>query len=209
MKTAAIIQILKEISLFKLLDENRLHELASICKIKEYMIESEIFLEGNISDSLLIVVEGIVKICKHNDKGDKINMGFFKPHSLLAEAAIIRQTPFPSSAYCHTNVKILHIEIQAFFDGFIKDSNVSYMIIQSLLEKIQILQTNIHINISTTAKDKILAFYRKNKELKLEMKNYEVASLLGMNAATFSRNMSKLGKEGKIKKTHFNYEVIE
>ncbi|MCJ7765146.1 MAG: helix-turn-helix domain-containing protein, partial [Thiovulaceae bacterium] len=84
---------------------------------------------------------------------------------------------------------------------FLRDPHISYEIIQSLLDKIQLLQNNIHLNIASSAKEKILYFYQKNQNLSVELKQYEIASLLGMTAETFSRNVKRLIQEGRLVKT--------
>lgn len=199
--------ILREIPLFKGLDESKLKELVSISKVKEYSKDSTIFYAGEQGDSLIVLAEGTVRICKHNSKGDKINIGIFKPFALVAEAVTLKHTPFPATAYCEDDVKIVYIELEAFSEKFISDPNVSYMIINSLLEKIRMIETNIEINIASNAKDKILSYYERSQTLNLGLKNYEIASLLGMSPETFSRNLKKLEKDKLIYKSDTGYEV--
>lgn len=199
--------ILKEISLFKGLDDSKLEELVSISKVKEYRKDNTIFYEGEESHSLIVLAEGTVRICKHNSKGDKINIGIFKPYSLVAEAATLKHTSFPATAYCEDDVKIVYIELETFSEKFIADPSVSYMIIDSLLEKIRMIETNIEINIASNAKDKILSYYERSQTLNLGLKNYEIASLLGMSPETFSRNLKKLEKDALILKSDTGYKV--
>ena len=87
-------------------------------------------------------------------------------------------------------------------------SHVSYVIIESLLEKIQLLQNNIHLNIEPSAKEKILSFYEKNNKLSADLKQYEIASLLGMTPETFSRNIKQLIKDNKLIKTKSGYNKL-
>jgi CRP-like cAMP-binding protein len=118
----------------------------------------------------------------------------------LAEAATLRHTPLPSSATFKTDGALLKIDIIEFEKLIIMNSKLAYVIIQSLLGKIDLLQQNIHFNIASTASEKILHFYEKNPKLVLNLKQYEIASILGITAETFSRNISKLIKNGKLVK---------
>jgi len=208
MRESQLVNILKKIYLFNSLDENKLQELAVISAVYHYDKDSILFIEGELSDSLMILVEGEVKICKHDNKGNKINIGFFTPYALLAEGATLRRTPFPSSAYLETDAVVIKIQLDAFTEEFMQDPHICYEIIQSLLEKMQLLQNNIHMNLASTAKEKILTFYERNENLKLKMKNYEIASLLGISAETFSRNAKQLVKEKKIQKLEHSYSLI-
>ena len=207
MKHEPIYDILKEIYLFSCLSEDELQELTKICSIHHYKKESLLFMAGEKSDSLLVLTQGIVSIHKHDNKGNKIVIGFFKPFSLLAEAAILKRIPFPSTAMFRTEGSVIKINLAAFEKNFLKNSHISYEIIQSLLNKIQLLQQNIHFNIASSAKEKILHFYKQNPSLGLELKQYEIAALLGITAETFSRNIKQLLKEKKLQKSANSYKV--
>jgi len=209
MQHKTIKTILREVDMFSSLEESELQELEKISHISRYDENSTLFIEGDTSDSLMILVEGVVSIFKHDAKGNEIVIGYFKRYALLAEAATLRHTPLPSSATFKTDGAILKIDIEAFEKLFMTDAKISYALIQSLLEKVELLQQNIHFNIASSAIEKILHFYEKNPALSLDLKQYEIASLLGMTPETFSRNVVKLLKEGKLMKVATGFRVVQ
>jgi CRP/FNR family transcriptional regulator len=162
MQKLSIQTILKEVSMFSSLQEEELNALEKISRIYEYNEGTMLFLEGEVSTSLMLLVDGVVSIFKHDKKGNEIVIGYFNRYALLAEAATLRHTPLPSSARFQSDGAVLKIDIEAFEKLFITHPNISYAIIESLLEKIDLLQQNIHFNIATTANEKILQFYQKN-----------------------------------------------
>ena len=198
MHNKSIHTILTEVSMFSSLKEDELKLLEKISHIYNYKEGSTLFLQGEMSDSLMILLEGVVSVFKHDSKGNEIVIGYFKRYALIAEAATLRHTPLPSSATFKTDGALIKIDIQEFEKVFMANPNISYAIIQSLLGKIDLLQQNIHFNIATTAIEKILQFYEKNPTLSLDLKQYEIASILGITPETFSRNITKLLKEGKL-----------
>ena len=202
-------QTLKEVSMFSSLGEDELKALENISQIVDYKEGETLFVEGEISDVLMLLIEGVVSIFKHDDKGNEIVIGYFKRYELLAEAATLRHTPLPSSSRFETDGKLIKIDIVAFEKLFMLHPNISYAIIQSLLKKVALLQQNIHFNIATTSIDKILHFYRENPALSLDLKQYEIASVLGMTAETFSRNLRKLVKEKKLIKVSTGYKIAK
>ena len=209
MQNKSIDTILKEVGMFSSLKEEELKALEKISHIYEYKEGATLFLEGEVSDSLMILIEGVVSIFKHDNKGNEIVIGYFNRYALLAEAATLRHTPLPSSATFQSDGAILKIDIVAFEKLFITHPNISYEIIQSLLKKVDLLQQNIHFNIASTSTEKILHFYRENPTLSLDLKQYEIASILGMVPETFSRNIRKLVKEGKLAKVSTGYKIID
>ncbi len=201
--------ILREIYLFKELSEDELDELISISSISNYKKDSLLFMSGEMGEHLLIIIEGDVSLYKHDSKGNEIVIGFLSPYSLIAEAAILRGIPFPSSALFKTDGSVLKIQMNKFRESFLSNPKVSSEIINSLLSKIQLLQQNIHLNIASTAKEKILHLYEANASIVSKLKKYEIATLLGMSPETFSRNLNSLISDNKLKKTPNGYQIIK
>jgi len=208
MKSKSINTILREVSMFSSLKEEELKALENISNIYEYKEGATLFLEGEVSDSLMLLIDGIVSIFKHNNKGNEIVIGYFNRYALLAEPATLRHTPLPSSATFQSDGAILKIDLAEFEKLFITHPNISYKIIQSLLRKIDLLQQNIHFNIASTSIEKIVHFYKENPTLSLDLKQYEIASILGITPETFSRNVKKLIKEGKLEKVSTGYKIL-
>jgi len=208
MQTKSISTILKEVKMFTSLAKEDITILEKISSIVKYNEGSTLFIEGEISDSLMILVAGVVSIFKHDSKGNEIVIGYFKRYSLLAEPATLRHTPLPSSATFKTDGAILKINIFEFEKLFMTNPKISYTMIQSILEKVELLQQNIHFNIASTAIEKILQFYERNPTLSLDLKQYEIASLLSMTPETFSRNVSKLVKEKKLVKVSTGFKLV-
>ncbi|WP_309500163.1 Crp/Fnr family transcriptional regulator [Sulfurovum sp.] len=201
-------QILKDVSMFASLEEDELTALAKISQIYDYKEGETLFVVGDISSVLMLLVEGIASVFKHDDKGNEIVISYFKRYELLAEAATLRHTPLPSSARFQTEGKLIKIDLEEFEKLFMMHPGISYAILQSLLNKIELLQQNIHFNIAKKSIDKILHFYRTNPRLSLDLKQYEIASVLGMTPETFSRNLRKLVKEKKLTKVSTGYKIV-
>jgi len=208
MANTSLDQILKKVTMFSSLEENELVALSRISKIYNYKEGETLFVQGDVSDSLMLLIEGVVSVFKHDKKGNEIVIGYFNRYALLAEAATLRHTPLPSSARYQTDGKLIKIDIKAFETLFMSYPNISYAIIQSLLEKVDLLQQNIHLNIASTSKEKILHFYKQNPKLTLDLKQYEIATLLSMTAETFSRNLKKLVEEEKLIKVPTGYKIV-
>lgn len=208
MKKRNVIDILKQINLFSSLSEKELSELAIDVDISHYHKDSIVFTQGDMSKNLMILIDGVVSVYKHDSKGNEVVIGYFNRYALLAEAAILRKTPVPSSGRFQTNGSILKISLDSFESFLLSHPGLSYAIIQSLLEKIDLLQQNIHFNLATTSKEKVLNFYQKNPKLALDLKQYQIASILSMTPETLSRNISILVKEEKLIQVSTGYKVL-
>ena len=193
--------------MFSSLKDEELQELANISSLQNYTKDESLFFQGDISQNIMILVDGIVSIYKHANKGNEIVISYFNKYSLLAEAATLRKTPLPSSAKFHSDGQILKINIDEFEKVFMENAKISYAIIQSLLQKVELLQQNIHFNIATNSKDKVIEFYKNNTKLSLDLKQYEIASILGITPETLSRNIKTLIKEEVLEKTSIGFKI--
>ena len=209
MKNKSIYDILKEVTMFASLAEDELKALEKISHVYAYEEGSALFTQGEVSQSLMLLIDGVVSVFKHDAKGNEIVIGYFNRYTLLAEAATLRHSVLPSSAKFQTSGAIIKMDLEAFEALFMTHPRISYEIIQSLLQKIDLLQQNIHFNIASSSKEKILYFYMQNSTFILDLKQYEIASLLGMTVETFSRNVSKLVKEEKLMKVALGYKVAQ
>jgi CRP/FNR family transcriptional regulator len=207
MQNKSTIKILSEMNMFISLNEQELELLASISYISEYKEGANLFFKGDVSTSLMLLIDGIVSIFKHDNKGNEIVIGYFTRYKFLAEAATLRHTELPSSATFKSDGAILKIDLAKFEELFMSNPQISHAMIQSLLQKIELLQQNIHFNIASNSSEKILFFYKQNPKLSLDLKQYEVASILGMVPETFSRNVKRLLNEGKLEKISLGYKV--
>lgn len=193
-----IMNVLEQIPVFNSLSEEERLLLSSVSNIVEYKDNQTLFTQGDICENVLILINGIVSIYKHNSRGDEIVIGYFHRYAFLAEAAILKHTPVPSTARFHSNGAILQIPLRK-FEEFLKEyPQLSYEVILSLLDKVELLQQNIHFNLASNSKEKVLNFYKKNSKLAVDLKRYEIASLLGMTPETFSRITKQLLEEKKL-----------
>jgi CRP/FNR family transcriptional regulator len=207
MQNKSTITILSKMNMFISLNEQELQLLASISHVSEYKEGANLFFKGDVSTSLMLLIDGIVSVFKHDNKGNEIVIGYFTHYKFLAEAATLRHTELPSSATFKSDGAILKINLAKFEELFMSNPQISYAIIQSLLQKIDLLQQNIHFNIASNSSEKILFFYKQNPKLSLNLKQYEIASILGMVPETFSRNVKRLLNEGKLEKISLGYKV--
>lgn len=200
MKQHSLLTTLKQIYLFTKLDKKELEALASICTLHHYDADYSLFLEGEMGHHLLILIEGMVCVYKSDDKGNEIIINNFKPISLIAEPALLQGVAYPSSATVKEPSMLIKIELDTFKKEFLQKGTIALNIINSLLSKVQLLQNTISINLSGSAREKIIHFYQNEKFQSHLYKQYEIAALLSISPETLSRNLKKLQKEGLIEK---------
>jgi CRP-like cAMP-binding protein len=208
MKTMSVMEVLNAIDLFATFSDSEKEELAAMARLHRFDKGATLFTKGEISHAVIIVVEGIVSIYKHDSRGNEVPIGYFHRYALVAEAAVLRRSPLPSSAAFKTDGTIMKIALDGFEAFMLKHPGFAFKIIQSLLEKIDLLQQNIHFGLAATSNEKIINFYRRNPKMAGDLKQYEIASVLGMTPETLSRGIKALLREQKLVKKASGYAVV-
>jgi CRP/FNR family transcriptional regulator len=198
---------LKNIDFFSSLNELQRDNLINMSIYEEYEKEHIIFYQGDDSTYLHILIEGTIQIQKYDDIGNPIIIAIFSKPTLFGEAASLKGIPFPSSAISKSKISLLKIKKDDFIEKFLNDIVITRNILFSLIDKVQLLQRNIHNNIATNAQDKIIYFYKNNSSFSNKLKQYEIASLLGITKETLSRNLKILVEENILKKEGKNYYI--
>ena len=191
---------LQDIYLFKELGQAQLKKLALISRRKEYKKDNLLFLEGERSDRLHILVAGILKVYKCDKAGNEIVLNLFHPTSLVAEIACLEHMPYPATAVFETDGAVISIDYRAFEDDFLLNPEVSLSIIKSLTHKIKALDQVITRNLTMDSTARVAKFIYDNETLMSELKQKKIATILNIAPETMSRTMRKLRDNGIIDK---------
>jgi len=93
---------LKEITLFKGLDDADLEGIEKLASRREFKKGDLLFLEGDEPEQLWFILDGEVKIFKEFASGKSAILGIFGPGSVVAEVAVIDGNPYPASCQAAT-----------------------------------------------------------------------------------------------------------
>jgi CRP/FNR family transcriptional regulator len=171
--------------------------LSTISKPKEFKKGNILFLEGEGSDRLNILVKGILKVYKSDKAGNEIVLNLFYPTTLVAEIACLEHMTYPATAVFETDGKVVSIDYKAFEREFLMNPEISLSIIRSLAHKIKALDKVITHNLTMDSTARVAKFIYENDKLFMKLKQNKVAALLNIAPETMSRTMRKF-KENNI-----------
>ncbi|MBQ7676087.1 MAG: Crp/Fnr family transcriptional regulator [Campylobacter sp.] len=187
---------LKEIPFFKNLSEKELKRLKEISFFKSYKKGEILFYEGEESENLLILVQGVVKIYKMSSKNKEILLHLIRPISIVAELVNFDEIPYPASCEFITDGEVLKINYAKFKTEFMENPKICVEIIKSLTEKIRALNLLIERQVVLNADERVVNFIMENFELFKNSKQSQIANLLNLAPETLSRMISKFKKSG-------------
>lgn len=122
----------------------------------------------------------------------------FRAPSLIAEAAALKQIPYPASAECTRSSTVIQIERDPFLALLAHDPSLSIAFISSLTQKISALEASLQRHSSPNAMAKVARLILDENELFERLKGIEIAELLGITPETLSRTLKKLRNHSLI-----------
>ena len=198
---------LKHFKFFEYLDENQLKLLASFSKKKHFDKGSILFYEKDKPTSLILLIEGVLKVYKTDLKNNEIIMHRFSPMNMIAEMALLEGVPYPASAAFETDGAVIEVDFIKFKKEFLSDSDVAMSLFKSLSAKIKYLEDVIALNLVLDSTARLAKYLCDNSQTLNGLKNYQLAEHLHMTPETLSRTFKKLAVLDLVSKGSSGYVI--
>jgi CRP/FNR family transcriptional regulator len=185
---------LKDIPLFSKLSTSQLGELQSQMHIHHYEKESVVFYEGDESEYLHILLDGVVRLYKTAPKGTQVHMHNFAAPEIIALFAAFEQIPFPATCEFLGEGTVGLLPLTKIYECM-RNVDFSISLVSALSKRMKLLADLLHKETIYTTEAKISDVLLNNPSVFERLKNNEIASILNMTPETLSRILSKLKKE--------------
>ena len=185
---------LKDIPLFSKLSPTQLDELQGQMHIHHYEKDSIVFYEGDESEYLHILLDGVVRLYKTAPKGTQIHMHNFAAPEIIALFAAFEQIPFPATCEFLGEGTVGLLPLSKIYDCM-KNVDFSISLVSALSKRMKLLADLLHKETIYSTEAKIADLVLNNPVVFEHLKNNEIASILNMTPETLSRILSKMKKE--------------
>lgn len=116
MQKSKIIAALKQTTLFKTLDEKQLQVVAETAKFRQFFPEETIVWQGNPSNSLFLLINGIVAVRKILGQDHVQTLAYLMTGNTFGEIGILENRPRSASVDAVTDVDVLVIQRKDFMN---------------------------------------------------------------------------------------------
>ncbi len=188
----------KEIALFASLDDATFKYLESVAKKREFEAGKILFYAGEQPKQFLILASGEVEVYKHEEKGNEIVMGQFVAPSLIAEMATLKGIPYPATARCKSSVEIYEIGLDSVQSYISKSSPLSQVLINSLTQKIQHLESVLKYATISNASVRTASFLIDNEYKLQQFTQRQIASNIMLTPEGLSRILKRFKEAGLV-----------
>ncbi len=120
-----IIRALRQSALFQHLSEDELLQIATISKLRQYFPDDTIVWQGKASDSLFVIVNGIVAVKKIISQEKEHLLAYLMPGFTFGEVGILDNQPRSATVSALSDVDVLVIRRDDFMEILYKSPSVA------------------------------------------------------------------------------------
>ncbi|MDA1080659.1 MAG: cyclic nucleotide-binding domain-containing protein [Gemmatimonadetes bacterium] len=106
---ADVTELLRQVAIFKDLDDGELARVAEVCRMQEFVSGEHVFKEGETGNRLYLIVEGDVRISRTIPGSGEEALAILKPGSLYGEMAVFDRSERSTDAISNGGTKCLTI----------------------------------------------------------------------------------------------------
>lgn len=187
------------------LPAHNVEELLSQSVSRDYDRGKTLFLQGEDSRAIHIVLEGWIKLYRIAPNGAEAVVSVFAKGQSFGEAVALRYAPYPVSAEAVTQAKVLHIPTQFFTNLMREEPAVSIAMLASTFQHLHDLVGQLEQLKAQTGAQRVAEFLLElcgcengTCTVTLPYDKVLIAGKLGMKPESLSRAFSRLKSAGVV-----------
>jgi CRP/FNR family cyclic AMP-dependent transcriptional regulator len=209
MQTADIVTGLGRTSFFNGLDKDDLTRLAQISRATTYKADTLLFSQGDESDGLYCVADGIVRVFLTADDSRELTIQLSEEGEVIGEIALIDGLPRSAGAATLIETTLIFVPRQPFLTLLDSSSRLQRQIILGLCERLR--QTNDQVNraVFHDLRHRLLVLLRQLALIhgrierdvaivELDLTQGTLAQMLGASREAVNKQIRSLIKEGRL-----------
>ncbi len=135
--------MLENIPLFSGLSKQDVAAIAAHAITKTYPAHSIIIREGELSDSLYLILYGKAKVYVSNAEGAEAILNMLGPGDFFGEMALLDNAPRSASVMTLEPTRLTMITKQAFRDCLARQPDIAFNLIRALNQRVRMLTENV------------------------------------------------------------------
>lgn len=185
---------IKEINKYAPLSQECTDALLKILRPKSIAKNEYYLREGVIPKTICFIKKGLLSYFFTADNGDIVIKRFFTEHSFVSStSALIRKAPGLFNIYALEDTEILEYDATAFSDLVNKFPDLAMFYIRYMEKNWIVDKEEAEITLKyQTAKQRYLKFINDNPDLIRRLKQYHIASYLGVTPTQLARIKKEL-----------------
>ncbi len=131
--------ILKEVPMFSQLPAESLEELVKTGQTLLFEADQVVCWEGEESDAMYVVLDGRIRVYKHDEKGNEVDIDALKAGDFFGEMALVDNEPRSATVVCVTACHLFMLDKDAFMNLLQNASAqvISFSVLSALVSRVR------------------------------------------------------------------------
>ncbi len=203
-------------SVFAECTESQLADLLSVGSMVPTRTNDEILRQGDEGTSLVIVLDGVVRISMVTPNGREIILDYAEAGSVIGEIAVLDGQPRTASAIAMWPGRIFRLSRGA-FEGFIeRHPKVAIRLLREMARRLRETDVTIESDRAFTTGPRLARYLKRLTDQKVhgtrltrDLSQTELGSFVGISRENINRQLAAWASEGVIELTQGKIRIID
>ena len=216
MTPAELAALLPKGSVFAECNEKQLADLLAIGSVQPTRANEEILRQGDEGTSLIIVLDGVVRVSMVTPNGREIILDYAEAGGVLGEIAVLDGQPRTASAIAMWPGKLLRLS-RSSFEGFIeRHPKVAIRLLREMARRLRETDFSIESDRAFTTGPRLARYLNRLTNQKVhgtrltrDLSQSELGSFVGISRENINRQLAAWATEGVIELTQGKIRIID
>jgi len=185
-------------------------------ELKSYQKGEIIYREGGNSNTIFLILKGIIKTHKMEENGKDLITALQKPDDFLGFTSFIENIPYQETATAVEDVELAGIPKNELKDILSKNQDVSLELMDVLTDTVSVIKEQLlqmaYSSVRKKTAQTILQFSRilnKKPDEAIKISRSDLASVAGIATESLIRTLSEFKKKGLIEIEGRNIKILQ
>jgi CRP-like cAMP-binding protein len=203
-------------SVFAECDEGQLADLLAAGTLQTTRANDEILAQGEEGTSLVIVLDGVVRVSLVTPNGREIILDYAEAGAVLGEIAALDGQPRTASATAMWAGRVLRLSRAAFLEFIERHPKVAIRLLQEMARRLRQTDTTIESDRAFTTGPRLARYLKRLTDQKMhgtrltrDLSQSELGSFVGISRENINRQLAAWASEGVIELTQGKIRIID
>lgn len=204
------IETIRRVPMFAALPADVLSDIRHLFVQTSVQAGDYIFFEADLAQRLYIVQAGEVKLIKHSESGQDVILRVFAPGEVFGGIAFLTGDTYPASAQAQTDVELLSLSGEDFYEIVHRYPEVALTVIRVLARRLhdaheqmrQLVAERVERRLARMLlklTDQVGVAVDEGVRINMPITRQDLADMTGTTLETVSRTISRWRREGIVK----------
>ncbi len=210
---AAVLNALREVALFRDLDDGERMELAYAMQPRFYARNQVIFSRGVIGDGLYIILEGQVGISREGPDGGEIMLTMEQSGEYFGELSLFDDEPRSATATALTPARLLFLS-RATFQAFLGAHPGAVMaclqmVVRMLRRCTDLVDELALLDVRSRLTRRLLFLADQGHSETVQITQHHLASMVGATRESINKHLNSLVDDGVIRLDRGSVQILD